>query len=311
MRRPGLWLLCCVALLLVAAAARADSIARIVVFGDSLSDTGNVFAGTNGAIPAPPYFNGRFSNGPVWVERMAEKLALAAPVASLNGGYNYAFGGAETGQGLSTQRSPNLLLQLALYQLTNAPARSDLIVVWCGANDIFAKIGTPTPPDPAAYVANIASAITTLSAAGGSQFLVPNLPPLGETPWLCSLGYGAEGDNISAQFDAALAAELGRLRTALGVTIYELDTHALFAQALAEPGKFGLTNVTDPAYDAATGSVVPNPQEYLFWDDEHPTATVHSWLGEYAAAAVPEPSLLVFCLSGGATAALLVLRRRR
>ena len=311
MRRAGVGLLCCVALLLVAAAARAEPIARIVVFGDSLSDTGNAFAGTNGAIPAPPYYSGRFSNGPVWVERMAEKLALPAPVASLNGGYNYAFGGAETGQGFSTQGSPNLLLQLALYQLTHAPARSDLFVVWAGANDVFVRIGTPTPPDPPAYVANLSSAITTLSLAGGSQFLVPNLPPLGQTPWLRSIGYGAEGDTLSAQFNTALAAELSQLRTTLGVTIYELDAHALFARGLAEPGKFGLTNVTDPAYDAATGNVAPNPQEYMFWDDVHPTATVHAALGDYAAAAVPEPSLLVFCLSGGVTAALLALRRRR
>jgi phospholipase/lecithinase/hemolysin len=299
-----------VALLALASAARAEPISRIVVFGDSLSDTGNVFGYTNGVTPAPPYFEGRFSNGPVWVERMAEKLGLSPPVASFHEGYNYAFGGAETGQGLSTQGSPNLLFQLALYQLApHVPARSDLFVVWCGANDIFVKIGTSTPPDLPAYVANIASAITTLSDAGGSRFLVPNLPPLGQTPWLRSIGYEADGDNLSAQFNTALSAELSQLRTTLGVTIYELDTHALFAQALAEPGKFGLTNVTDPAFDA--GSVVPNPQEYMFWDDEHPTATVHALLGEYAAAAVPEPSALALWLSGGITAVLLVLRRRR
>ena len=311
MRRPGVRLLWCVALLALASVARAEPISRIVVFGDSLSDTGNVFAFTGGAIPpSPPYYSGRFSNGPVWVERMAEKLGLPVPVAYASGGYNYAFGGAETGPSSSQQVSPNVLVQVALY-LSHTPARSDLFVVWGGANDIFARIGTSTPPDPPAYVANIASAITTLSLAGGSQFLVPNLPPLGQTPWLRSTGHETEGDNLSAQFNAALSAELSQLRTTLGVTIFEMDTHALFAQALAEPGKFGLTNVMAPAYDAATRTVVPNPQEYMFWDDEHPTATVHWWLGEYAAAAVPEPSLLVFCLSGGVTAALLVLRRRR
>jgi outer membrane lipase/esterase len=207
--------------------------------------------------------------------------------------------------------SPTLLPQLALYQLAHAPLPSDLFVVWCGANDIFVNIAAPTSPDVPVYVANIASAITTLSAAGGSQFLVPNLPPLGQTPGLRTGGYETEGDSLAAQFNAALSAELSQLRTTLGVTIYELDTHALFTEALAEPGKFGLTNVTDPAYDAATGNVVANPQEYVFWDDEHPTATVHAWLGEYAAAAVPEPSLPVLFLSGGLAAVLLVLRRRR
>ncbi|HDV5785644.1 TPA: hypothetical protein RJD83_002616 [Legionella pneumophila] len=42
---------------------------NIVVFGDGLSDNGNLYAYTNHRRPASPaYYNGRFSNGPVWVE---------------------------------------------------------------------------------------------------------------------------------------------------------------------------------------------------------------------------------------------------
>ena len=84
----------------------------IVSFGDSLSDTGNLFAVTSNPfnaallalffpeldppIPSAPYYNGRFSNGPVWVERLAVRLALETPLPSENGGGNYAVGGATT-----------------------------------------------------------------------------------------------------------------------------------------------------------------------------------------------------------------------
>src|SRR6516164_3574154 len=69
---------------------------NLIVFGDSISDTGNGFLFTGGVATAPPYFDGHFSNGPMWVEVLADRLGLPAPAPSLGGGTNYAFGGAET-----------------------------------------------------------------------------------------------------------------------------------------------------------------------------------------------------------------------
>jgi phospholipase/lecithinase/hemolysin len=58
--------------------ARAEIFTELVVFGDSLSDTGNA---------------GRFSNGPVWVEHLAKSLGLPLR-PSRAGGTNHAVGGA-------------------------------------------------------------------------------------------------------------------------------------------------------------------------------------------------------------------------
>src|SRR5439155_21476778 len=74
-------LLCSIVLSLVSAVqhASAGQFTKLVVFGDSLSDTGNVYAVTAGAVPpSPPYYAGRFSNGPVWAEYLAAALALPA-----------------------------------------------------------------------------------------------------------------------------------------------------------------------------------------------------------------------------------------
>lgn len=50
-------------------------IERLVIFGDSYSDTdiadnsGNLYDLLNGIYPpSPPYFKGRFSNGPIWAD---------------------------------------------------------------------------------------------------------------------------------------------------------------------------------------------------------------------------------------------------
>src|SRR5215469_5066295 len=59
-------------LLLPSAYAQTPRPDNIIVFGDSLPDTGNAFEATGHREPAsPPYFDGRFSNGPVWVEDFA------------------------------------------------------------------------------------------------------------------------------------------------------------------------------------------------------------------------------------------------
>src|ERR1700680_881799 len=109
---------------------RADPITQIVVFGDSLSDVGNVFAATGK--PPPPYYQGHYSNGPIWVERLAADLGLPAPTPSLVGGTDYAFGGAETGTGFSPKGVPNVLTQIGAYLKAHKPASGQLFVVWAG-----------------------------------------------------------------------------------------------------------------------------------------------------------------------------------
>ena len=88
-----------------AAPAGALPFTQLFVFGDSLSDSGNVALALgpgvrtptpipdNSFIPTAPYASSdRFSNGPVW----AERLGLPA-LPSLAGGTDFAFGGARTG----------------------------------------------------------------------------------------------------------------------------------------------------------------------------------------------------------------------
>lgn len=298
-----------VAVALCVSGVCAGQITDAVIFGDSLSDVGNVHAATGGANPSsPPYFGGRFSNGPIWVEFLASNLGLPAPTPSVLGGSDYAFGGAETGSGLSLSGTPNMSVQMASYLATHSPTDSELFVLWGGANDFFSG-----ETDIQVPVTNLSNQITTLATAGATTFLVANLPPLGQTPAIISVNnpvvQGAF-DAASVEFNLLLSAQLDRLESDLGVTIYRFDVHDLFTRAIANPAEFGLTNVTDPALDPLTGIVVANPDEYLFWDSVHPTTAVHAIMGREAALAVPEPASFALLAMGGIVLATLAGRRR-
>lgn len=293
----------------------------LYVFGDSLSDVGNVQAATTAlaplvpVTPGPYYSNGRFSNGANFTETLSAGLGLGAVTNSLSGGNNYAYGGAQT---TGTSFPASLVVQdvddqVAQY-LTAHPAASasGLYVVYAGANDLN---GGQT--DVSVPVQSLAASIDRLYDAGARSVLAPNLPLLGLVPRNNTNPALAAGANaLAMQYNSVLATALNDLEaTHAGLKIYRLDVAGLFSNLVANPAAYGLTNVTQAAAPGLqpgaqtynTALLAPNPDQYLFWDDLHPTRAGHALLGQAALAAVPEPTSAAMLLIGG----LALLRRRR
>ena len=297
---------------LTGGAARGGQFTGIVSFGDSLSDLGNYYAATGGASPPSSlhYDQGRFSNGPIWLEYLAHDFGIAAPTASVNGGTDYAYGGATTGTGYTsstflgaTANVPNIGTQIATYLASNTPTANQLFTIWGGAND-FLNAGQTNPFIPAQ---NIAAEITTLAMAGAKDFIVPNLPPLGSLPITNTLTppIPQELNALSVAFNQILQAEATQLELSLGIQIQVLNVYGLTESVINDPSLYGFTNVTTDAVQDNGGT---NAQGYLFWDIVHPTTAADSLI---AAAAVPEPSSVV--LLGVALGGLAVwtgIRRR-
>ena len=283
---------------------QAGEITGIVSFGDSLTDTGNLYTATGQ--PPAPYYQGRFSNGPVWVEYLANQLGVAAPTPSLLGGSDYAWAGALTGDGSIPDGVPNTGAQISTYLASNTPTSTQLFTLWAGANDLLTG-----QTDPSIPVSNIGSEITTLASAGAKLFMVPNLPLLGDLPATNTLPQGERDglNQLSLAFDSLLHSELGQLRQSLGITIVEVDINSLVQNMIANPAQYGFTNVTTAALDDG----VLSGQGYLFWDSIHPTTSGHEFVASAAEAAmVPEPGSLVLLLSGlGAACGGWKWRRRR
>ena len=304
---------------LAATGAQATSFSNAYYFGDSLSDTGNIFVLTGGTTPAAPYMPGRFSDGPVWVETLAAGIGLpGSATASLQGGNNYAFGGARTAGG----SIPSVLAQVAGF--TSAPGSVDpgaLYVVVGGGNDMRdARSAFPTMDAAgaagraaAAQAAadNLATTLQLLAADGAQHVLIGNLPDLGTTPEAVALGVVPASSDASFQFNTRLT-EVVSYGQSLGLTMYFLDlagvSSAIRADALGNGGAvYGITNVFTPC-GSFTGSVGVPCSVSAFSDALHPSARAHQILGEVAVSVGPEPATWLLMALG--TAGLLAGRRR-
>src|SRR5271156_6931095 len=163
--RPLLFLLSTLLFTFCASPAHAQDYTSIVIFGDSLSDTGNVAYlaqheyGVRIPGPGADYTDGRFTDGDdtipaarkyfgVWIEQFAAMLPSKPIILdSLDGGTNYAYGFAFTGSGTSvlTLGSASLYVnvnnigqQITDYLATNPViSKRTLFVVWGGANDLI------------------------------------------------------------------------------------------------------------------------------------------------------------------------------
>lgn len=149
---------------------------EILVFGDSLSDVGNVYIFSEKTNPKEPYFEGRFSDGLLWIEVFAERMGLEVPKPSLAGGTNYAYGGARTGDG-NRDGKPDMGMQVKQFlEKSGGKIEKGQLVVVCGGCNDFVR------GNPLEVVPNLVDHITELAKAGGKTFLVSNFPPIGGLP---------------------------------------------------------------------------------------------------------------------------------
>jgi outer membrane lipase/esterase len=315
------------ALSLTALPASASVYDQLVVFGDSLSDSGNnslvpgigkdpaqVITG-NTYVPSKTYASGVYSNGPVWASDAAAKLGVPL-MPSLAGGTNYAFGGATTG---GVGLLPSLVDQANLYLATNTASANALYVIAGGGNDaraalgIIAACGSACPgPTVAAtimataaqFATNVGNIVDKLQAAGAQHIVVWNTPNLGLAPAVAAAGATDLGTFLAASMNAALAA---RLTGEFGVTTF--DIFGLGTSIALHPGAYGFTNVTD-----ACGAVfdADHCSTYAYWDGIHPTAAAHEIIADaFIAAAVPEPSTWIMMFVGFACIGFVTCRRQR
>lgn len=335
--------LCSLALPL-SAEASGLKYSQLVVFGDSLSDTGNVFAATENEFPPPSfgYFNGRFTNGFNWIDYLARDLGIANPTPIFNirsngalpsGGIDVAFGGATT----ESANTVSPLLpglkgptgQVSLFRSVSGFVDPDaLYTFWYGANDYLPTTSPDFSPFTTAdrTVNNIGDAITQLVALGAKSILIPNLPLLGSVPrannrdpfFPPSVPSETAGrlNSLSQEHNKLLEAKIETLSDAFGndVRLISLDIETLFERIIDrfndDPSSSQFTNITDLCLldpSCANPTTYPDNQ-YLFWDGIHPTTRAHQIIARSATRAlgIPEGSLVWGIVAVGAIA----LRRK-
>jgi phospholipase/lecithinase/hemolysin len=277
----------------------------LFAFGDSLSDAGNDWIIDGGTDPVSPYYQGHFSNGLTWVEDLSNMLGLGTLRPSLEGGNDFAFGGAETGPTAIEGINPgDLLFQVAQYAVLHpTPVAGALYTLDVGGNDIFKAIdefhaGQITPSEVGTVIAqaeaNTVHAIEALYALGARNLLFYEVPDLGLTPNLRADGPAWQnlGSDLAKSFDQTVLSDLAPLERYGGLKVYDLPTYSLLDTVVNNPSAFSsygvtFTNVTSQAWtgnftNPNSGSLASNASTYLFFDSVHPTGLAHQLTADLA-----------------------------
>lgn len=285
---------------------------QVISVGDSLSDVGNTQDVSFGTTPGSPNFMGRFSNGQVWNELLAIELGLTPPDNSRDGGTNYAYGGALASQDVNitiliffTITLPSATSQIFDYlgDVSNAADPNALYTLSIGGNDILdagdALSINATPAEIAAAqqeMRNIAGSIEvaahqlldSIPTPGAARLVILNVPNVGATPRAIADGKEAIFQALTEAYNEGLADVVNSLAD---YRVVPIDFFSLTNDAVANPAVYGFTNVTDRCWDDVSGNICANPDEYLFWDDIHPTTMGHTlaMMNVYETLTAPEP----------------------
>jgi phospholipase/lecithinase/hemolysin len=294
---------------------------QIIVFGDSLSDTGNISdrtsAKTGGTVDYPSdtfnYSDGRFTNSSdtdpssvlfvgVWHEQLARTfLKIPAATFSLGGGVNYAFGGGTTKNGsheetvVTTSVFGDVTItiddmgkQVDDYLASHVIDPNALYVLWGGGNDLR---DDDSAAGVTATAARATALMTRLANAGAKYIMVPNVPPVGIIPRYASEPARTKSlSRASAAYREELSADLAAAVSDLasqGITptLYPLDAWTNTIRVLTYPERYGFTDVRN----VSQGNSSFNPDHYLFWDDVHPTTAAHYQIAKGANDAIILP----------------------
>jgi outer membrane lipase/esterase len=283
-----------------------------VVVGSSVTDTGNRcgLPAESLCFPTPAYAGpSTASNGPLYDQIVASRYG-APLIASSAGGFNFSVGGARTGVipgDPAPGAIPNMLVQTEqflqrvgfqanpqhLYIVDGAAFGNNVrrVLELVAANPALAA----TLPTQAVTQAatDIFGTVARLYAAGARHIVLTNTINLGLIPAIRASGASAIqlATGMSAGYNQALAGQVvPNLRVGSpGLNLYFVDLGQLSAEIVANPPSFGLTNITAPCYPFFSAPAAPlcaTPDEFLWWDELHPTTRVHRIAADRVVAAI-------------------------
>ncbi|UOE82970.1 SGNH/GDSL hydrolase family protein [Vibrio splendidus] len=266
---------------------QANTINRIVTFGDSLSDTGNLFNGSQWVFPnANSWFLGHFSNGLVWTEYLAK--AKDVPL------YNWAVGGAAgTNQYVALTGVYDQVTSYLTYMKVakNYRPENSLFTLEFGLNDFMNY-----DREVADVKADFSSALIRLTESGASNILLFTLPDATKAP---QFKYSTEQEIIKVrgkilEFNQFIKAQAEYYQSQ-GENVVLFDASALFASITDDPEQHGFRNASDACLDINRSSAADylrshsltndcatyGSDSYVFWGVTHPTTATHKYIADH------------------------------
>ncbi|GLT16945.1 thermolabile hemolysin [Vibrio zhanjiangensis] len=265
---------------------RNDKINRIITFGDSLSDTGNLYNASQWVFPnRSSWYLGHFSNGFVWTEYLAKHKQLPL--------YNWAVGGAAgvNQYGVLTGVYNQVTSYLKyMDKAENYNPKNSLVTLAFGLNDLmnYHRLVADVKAD-------LSSAIIRLTESGVTNILLFTLPDATKAP---QFKYSTIDEIRSVRANIielnTFIKEQAELYQSKGLNVILYDAHAIFDQITTNPELYGFENATDACLNINRNSpadylqshVLTNDcayygsDKYVFWGVTHPTTATHKYIAD-------------------------------
>lgn len=264
-------------------AQTSETLKRVVVFGDSNVDNGNLYRLTEQRLPAAPRWRGRESDGPVVVEYLAQLLH-----ASLE---DHAVSGATSGESNIISLLAPQLTKLAATGVTHQVedfvkngghlGSGDVVVIWAGSNDIYGvkRDDASTLKDRIAGAqSNLEQVVMRLHASGGRRFVVANRTPREVL--------GSDNDLNGVDLNTAIADIVKKLVEQTGDDIRLYDAYAAISDMVKSPPQYGFTEPSARCIDVPVcarqnvDSGLDVADTFINWDQAHKTTHVHRIMAE-------------------------------
>ncbi|MBN2129791.1 MAG: DUF4440 domain-containing protein [Sedimentisphaerales bacterium] len=198
----------------------------------------------------------QYSNGPSWVDRLAELLGIRPTHYR-----NYATGAAG---------NAGVAAQITSYLNHNQPTDRTLVAWWDGGAAYEIVTGSSINTAMTGHMANIQRLID----AGARIFLIPHIMP-GESIPAFRMYYPHVTNELSLEYNRTVDERLAALKQAHGITVFRPDMFQFFNDIWAAPEVYGFTDLNNPAQ-----SRPGNDDAFFFWDAAHPTRTGHLVIGQ-------------------------------
>jgi phospholipase/lecithinase/hemolysin len=253
----------------------------IVCFGDSASDTGNVYNLTGSKWPIdPPYYHGRFSNGPVWIEKFGT-----------SGLINYAYGSATTdnilvtGVTASNTIVPGVRQQIAMYKNATNINKINFIrtlyVIWIGVNDYFFNMYLV----PSVVVNSLMNGINDLIQIGGKNFLIINQPPFQAYPISSIINMNSYLTTLTFLHNGNLSKSIQSLQSNFSnISLHFYDVYSVIVNILNNASVYGFNSTTNcwNTLNSPINISCTTPDTYIFIDEYHFTTRIHQLIADNA-----------------------------
>ncbi|MDD3266430.1 MAG: SGNH/GDSL hydrolase family protein [Burkholderiales bacterium] len=257
----------------------SNQIDKIISFGDSLTDSNNIYNASAWAMPnKKSWFQGRFTNGYTWAEYLSKEMKV--PI------HNWAVAGSEGKTKYAILSGLNDQIKSwanYMHSAKNYDVKRTLFTVLIGGNDF---VNDDRSADDVAN--DVKTALTTLGKHGAKNVLLMNLPDITKAPiFHASKDPAKVYPKIIAYNDKlrTLVQEMKTLYPSMNVMLF--DSKAELDKIIANPAAYGFDNTSDSCLNIngdsmlnyaklqLTRSSCTDASKFVFWDTLHPTTATH------------------------------------